>query len=459
MRLTDAVPPPPTSPPPATPHSTPGAWPASAAGAGPAPGVDRLVFASALYAALVLLVFILQLFPELGARGVISHEYWLAIELHVGDDGAPWAMGRLEPYCYRPLFRALVLAVWGVVGGGGETFLGVFVCLSALSLLAAAWAFDALLRAIGFSSRAAMVGVSLFLLGFPVLFAYDIPIHTREDLLGYAWIALTLLFVVRDRSTAVALLGAVGVTIRETCLLGVLPFALLSRRPWPQRLLVYAPGLVAWMGVRVVQSPPGGADYDYVRISTAPLFEFPGEAALYLFATFGALWVAAGLRLLDPTPPRHPLLSRPVVLAALAAVALTGWTMGMIREARITYVLFPFVVPLALDFFLSPRGRAVVRSRAAIGVGLAALALGAAALLALLARPEEVVPALRTVIGESFNPGVVLQVLHEGEPVDEVLLASRLNGPYVLIHLAAALALVAGWFATRPATPTPTPSP
>src|SRR5690606_11452172 len=165
--------------------------------------------------------------------------------------------------------------------------------------------------------------------------------------LGYASIALTLVLVARDQPVGVAIGGMVGATIRETCLLGVLPYALVSRRPWPQRLLAYAPGGVAWLGVRAAQAPPGGATYDYVGLSTAPTLEWPGEAALYLFATFGALWAAAALRLFaDARPPRHPLLSRRVALLALVAVASTGWTMGMIREARITYVLFPFVVPL-----------------------------------------------------------------------------------------------------------------
>lgn len=412
----------------------------------------------ALYAGLVLLVFLHQLFPELGARGVIATDWMLAAELHA-DETTPWGLGRLEPYCYRPLFRALVLGVFDVLGGDADTFHGVFVTLGALSLLGAAWALDALLRAVGFGSREAMLGVAAFLLGFPVLFAYDIPIHTREDLLGYAAIALTLVFVVRDQPAAVGLLGAIGVTVRETCLLGVLPYALVSRRPWPQRLLAYAPGGVAWLAVRVAQAPPGGSRYEYVAISTAPTLEWPGEAALYLFATFGALWVAAGLRLFaDPRPPRHPLLSRPAALLALVAVAATGWTMGMIREARITYVLFPFVIPLALDLVLSDRARAAARSPAAWAAGLLVLGAGAVGIALLAADPEGRIPALRAVIGENFNPGVlqVLEVPVEGggvELFEEPVFASRWNGPYVLLHGAASAFLLAGWFATRPAAP------
>lgn len=419
-----------------------------------APPRDRFLATAALYAALVVAVFAHQLFPELGARGVLADAEVLSAELHATAE-TPWGLGRLEPYCYRPLFRALVLGAWGALGGVPETFYGVFVTLSALSLLGAAWAFDALLRALGFAPRDATAGVALFLLGFPVLFAYDVPIHTREDLLGYALIAVTLLFVARDRPVEVALLGALGATVRETCLLGVLPFALVSRRPWRERLAVYAPGGLVWLVVRLVQAPPGGADYDYVAVSTRPLLERPGEAALYLFATFGALWVAAGLRLCcDPRPPRHPLLGRRVCLVALAAVAATGWTMGMIREARITYVLFPFVVAPALDLFTSPRAARLARAPAAWAAGLAVVVAGAGGLAWLAADAEARVPRLRRVIGDEFHPGV-LQVLEVPEDdgsvrlLEEPVFASFGNGPHVLLHLAASAFLLAGWRATR----------
>lgn len=425
--------------------------------------LDPFLLAMALYAGLVLLVFTHQLFPELGARGVIASEGMLAAELHADED-TPWGLGLLEPYCYRPAFRALVLAFWAGLGGGEATFYGVFVTLGALSLLGAAWAFHLLLGRLGFDARHTRLGVALFLLGFPALFAYDIPIHTREDLLGYAAIALTLVFVARDEAVPVAILGALGATVRETCLLGVLPFALVSRRPWPQRLLAYAPGAVAWLGVRAAQGPPGGSRYEYVSISTAPLFERPGEAALYLFATFGALWVAAALRLFaDPRPPRHPLLARRVVLLAVGAVAATGWTMGMIREARITYVLFPFIIPLALDLLGSARARAAARTRAAWTAGLLVLGVGAAGIGLLIADPEGHIPALREVIGENFNPGA-LQVLElppeDGDVVvlEEPVFASRWNGPHVLLHAAASAFLLAGWAATRPTPAQVTPA-
>jgi hypothetical protein len=142
-----------------------------------------------------------------------------------------------------------------------------------------------------------------------------------------------------------------------------------------------------------------------------------------------------------------------VALLALAAVAATGWTMGMIREARITYVLFPFVIPLALDLALSERARAAARAPVAWAAGLLVLAAGAVGIALLAADPEARIPALRAVIGENFNPGVlqVLEVPMDGETflLEEPVFASRWSGPYVLLHAAASAFLLAGWWATR----------
>lgn len=419
----------------------------------PPPPNDRFLHAWALYAGLVVLVFLLQIAPGLGARGMLESEGTLARELH-SVEGAPWGMGELEPYRYRPLFRAVVLATWRLLGADDGAFYGVFVTFGALALLGAVWAFDALLQALGFTPRQAMLGGAAFLLGFPVLFAYDIPIQTREDLLGYAWIALGLLAVTKERLGALTVIAAVAPAIRETCLLGVLPYALVSTRPWRERVTPFVAGAFGLLLVRIVQTPPGGSTYDYVGVSTAPTLQYPGEALLYLFATFGALWLAAGLRLADPAPPRHPLLAPRVALLALAAVALTGWTMGMVREARITYVLFPFVIPLALDFALGERARAVARCRPAWLAGALVLLLGLTGIAWLRQAPEERVPPLHPVIGENFNPGSTYVIEAALEGSEETIFmewpfASPWNGPVVLLHLAASAFLGVGAVATR----------
>lgn len=417
-------------------------------------GTERFLVAAALYTALVALV----LGHQLGSNGLLADASSLWRELHWSDD-RPWGMGLGEPYCYRPLFRAIVLAVCGVVGQDPTSTYGVFLVLSALSLLLAAGCFDVLLGRLGFASHQRLAGVALFLLGFPVLFSHDIPIQTREDLLGYALIAATLVAVADDRPIVVGLLGAVGATVRETCLLGVLPLVLVSRRRWQEVAPGYLLPFLSLCLVRLAQAPSGPrlSLVELVVNSTKPTRDRPGEALLYAFAAFGALWVAAALRLKDRTPSRHPLLAPRVVAAAAGSVVLFGWLMGMVRENRITYVLFPFVVPLALDWLWTHAN--ALRRPPAMVTGLVVLLAGALG-VAWLRDDYDRVMGLWPVVGDCFNPGIpsVLEVPVEGTDETElrsVYFASPLQGPVLVVHLAlsAAIAVAAALRPRRDVAP------
>jgi len=433
---------------------------------GPEPLDRRFAVAMAVYAGLVVFVLGSQV---LGSHGMLASPERLLGELKMNAD-TPWGLGEELPYRYRPAFRWIVLGLFAALPLDQDpgVFFGLFVTASGAALLFAVWMLDWLMRELGFGPSEALLGGILFLVGFPVLFSHDIPVQTREDFLGYAWIALTLVFVARDEPYPVAALGVVGAWIRETCLLGVLPLWLVSKRPTQERVLAYVAPAVSLLAVRLVQ---GLGEYDYVGVSTEPTLRWPGEAAIYLFATFGALWVAAALRLLDREAPRHPLLGPWPVGLALLAVAATGWTMGMIRENRITYVLFPFAVPLAVAFLRSPRAAAVARSRAAWASGLVVFGLGVGGLLWLGADPSRI-NGLRPVIGENLHLGVapraeiegttgearsvdLTYVIRDGVPLPDpppeslFLSASPASGPYLLVHLAVAAFLVGGFVATR----------
>lgn len=409
---------------------------------------------------LATILVVVALSHQVVGNGALASPGVLLAELHAApaspDLDRPWEMGEELPYRYRPLYRFLVMSVYAHMEQRSEVFYGLFVTAGALSLLLALVFFDWLLRELGFSSKQALFGMALFALGFPVLFSYDMPIHTREDFLGYAWIAVTLVAVARDRPWIVAGLGAVGAGIRETCLLAVLPYFLVSKRKTQAKVLAYAVPGIAWLAIRFARSLP--ETYDYVGVSTAPTLEYPLEALLYLFACFGCLWVAAGLRLAQREAPTHPLLHWKVVLLAFVATASTGWTLGMIREARITYILFPFVIGLSLEFFASARFKEMLRSKAACAAAVNVLVIGLMFLAYLHQDPDRVY-GLREYFESSFNFGVSpvkLMQLPNGEEVwVEQAYASSMNGPVVLLHLAASAFLGAGWLATRRPSPAP----
>ena len=441
---------------------------AANAAARPALSVSRFdLLALALYALLSALV----LLHQVGGYGALASQGALFAELHGESLERPWQLGELLPYRYRPLFRALVLTVYHAGEPSAERFFRLFVLASGLSLFCAAGAFHWLLRALAFSRRQALGGVALFFLAFPVLFSHVMPIHTREDFLGYAWIALTLLALARERVGLACLLACVGGSIRETCLLGLLPYLLIARpehSAWLSRLGGAAasggaeqrrglsPGARHWLHVALVFALPGatwlavrawrstGESYDYWGVSTSPTFEFPLEALLYAFAAFGALWVAAGLRLAEDRPPRHPLLAPKVVALATLAALGTGWTLGMVREARITFILFPFVIPLALETLCSERARAGLRERRA-WLAAAATLLVYGLWLHWLRQDPSRVDGVQRYLAESFNLGVApLRRLPDGRVV-EWAFASPLNGLHVALNLAASLWLLVAW--------------
>jgi hypothetical protein len=392
---------------------------------------DRFLLAALLYPGLVVLALALQVGLS---NGLLESSATLWREL-AWSHSTPWEQGLSAPDCYRPLFRALVLAATGLVTDveappelQRDVSYGVFVALTGMSLLAAAASFDLLLGRLGFGGRERLAGTALLLLGFPVLFSHDLPVNVRQDFATWALLALTLAAVAGDRPLVAGLIASVGVACHEACLLGVLPLALVSRRPRREVAAAFALPIAAFVLIRLVVQPAEPEPSLLARVdeATLPLRLKPLEALLFAFATFGVLWAAAGLRLLDRTPPRHPLLAPRVVGVCAVAVVGFGWTLGAVREARIAYLLAPFVVPLALDLVRTGR-LARLRPSPAIAAGLVALALGAAAVLwargditrVLWLRgdpaPGEPVETRWTATGE-LNPGVAPRVLFGDDP-------------------------------------------
>jgi hypothetical protein len=422
----------------------------------------------ALYAVLVVLVFWMQTSARLAGTGAIASPHDLAVELHATKDApGAWPMGAEAPYRYRWLFRELVLGAERLSPRfqTEDGFYGLFIFCSGLSLLFSCLAFDLLLRRLGYDERLATLGVVLYLAGFPILFAYDMPIHTREDLLENAVFCLALVAVVADRPVATVLLVCLAANVREMGLLAAVPFWFCSRRPRPVRLAVIGASTlgallvtsvrelsprIPWFLDRTVWHPEG-----YQTTLSAPL-----EGALYAYVCFGALWFAAffGARRrrerLKPEESERDLLGFPqaglcVFLALASSVAL-----GQVREVRTVYLAFPWVVPLALEYFVQDaRGDVkLVRARVAAGV---VFALGAV-FLARVASDPAFVKAFRDTFGGNFQPGFQAPTLdeHTGE---KLLVwpytASPWNGVVLVFHAALSAGIIAarvgGWVRAR----------
>lgn len=390
------------------------------------------------------------LWVNVGGYGVLTWPSTLAAELHsTPEEPLSWAQGAEAPYCYRWLFRALVLGACRVLGvSTSEGFYEVFVAASALSLGLAVFLLERFLRATGASVARARLGGLLFLASFPVLFAYDLPVHTREDPLAYALVSLQLWLVALERPLALALAGVVAANVRETTTLGLLPFVFVGSRPLSHRLAAVAPAFAAVALVHVLRAPPTAA-HGYLLEGVTQNLREPTEALLYLGASLGSLWLLAGLRLAEKRASGE--LSGPwgwrASGLALGLAVLANALLGMLRECRIVFVAAPFAVKLSLEYLGSERFREVARARAA-WLALAAVLVLGLALEVWIACDASAVERLRPWIGGSFQPGWA--------PPREMLLpsgetalvypywASPLNGVLVLLHLAFAAFVGAG---------------
>jgi hypothetical protein len=381
--------------------------------------------------------------------GALASPWALVAELHgTRDAPASWHMGEEVPYCYRWLFRALVLSAIRIVPGGTspEGFYSVFVAASGATLFLAAIAFEQLLRELGHTSRWRRLGLGLFFAGFPIVFAYDMPIHTREDFLAYGCVALELVWVARDRPWLLALTGAAAANVRETTALGLLPYLFVASRSRATRFAAVTPAFLAMAAVHVLRAPARAGVLPPQGITTN--LAAPGESLLYLFASFGALWVLAAIRLVERRSQgqRDGILGWPQAAFAIGLALVTYVFLGMMRECRIVYVAAPWVVGLSLEYLASERFREVWHERAAWLVALLVLALGAWFELR-IAREPELTLRLRSVIGESFQPGFEPPRIFEqgGESfLVYPYFASPWNGIHVLLQLGATAFVFAG---------------
>lgn len=384
-----------------------------------------------LYAALVALVFLTQsgaCRPE--GTGAISSPHDLAVELHATKDApGAWPMGAEVPYRYRWLFRAIVLGAEPLYPAsrqpgpaGEEGFYALFLALSALSLLASCATFDLLLGKLGYGPRERILGVVLYLTGFPILFAYDMPIHTREDLLENACFCLALLAVVSDRPVLTVLAVVLAANVREMGLLAAVPYWFCSRRSRAVRAAVIGAATAGTLLVTSLRDLSLELPWFLDRSAWHPegyrtTLHAPLEGALYVFVCFGALWVAAFLgarrrreRVGDAVYAKDlvgfPQAALCIFLALASSIAL-----GQVREVRTVYLAFPFVIPLALEYVVKDLANdaKLVRARVAAGI---VFALGAV-FLARVASSPDFVKALRPWIGESFQPGFEAPVIYD----------------------------------------------
>lgn len=315
---------------------------------------ENRISRSALISILVLILVLAAIFTRhvTSDSTLLSSEQKLAQLLGSIESGdvKEWKSSTTHAMRYRVLFKALVMGTELALGGdvSDNTFYWIFVVWCFLITLASLLTFYWLLTILHFSHRYRLLGGLLFLFSFPILFAYNYPIFTKEDTLAFFWVVLALIFVIRKKLAVASLISVLAVLTRETTL--IIPLSLwIASDSKPRRKILYVlPPILAFLAVRLIM---GWESYDMAAGFYRNL-KLPAESTVFLFLTFGAFWLTAYLgwrrnrTLPDKDYGRWVLMkSFPWVVVSVLFAAVS---FSVLRENRVSFILFPWIITMSL---------------------------------------------------------------------------------------------------------------
>lgn len=308
-----------------------------------------------------LLILILALF-WFNSRidGSIKNPESLAVELesplHSPQD---WGLQTWPVFKFRLLFKWIVKGTWQILfpQGGAIWFYRVYLFYSILFFYATIVTFYLLLKMLNFSSLFSFVGCLLFLASPAVALAYLYPVHTREDPLAYFLVLLGILAIIKSRSLWISAFSVIGQLVRETTLILLAVYLLLSRDSLRKKILVCLPVFLLILFLRIFFSGAGMVCYISNPFTWSKHnIQYPLETVAFLFLTFGFLWLPALVRLkemwLEGLPSSYAwkglIRSAPIALIFILGTCLV---LARPREMRISFLAFPWVIPFTLDWF------------------------------------------------------------------------------------------------------------
>ncbi len=340
------------------------------------------------FAILLVLLAAVFAFNAFVAGGTISSVKQLAIDSASWPYPPQyWGIQYWPAAINRVLFRWIIQGTWTLFCAPDDAwgFYIIFIAWSFALFYGTLVALYFFLRLLDFSRRMSFGGCLLFLACAPVLLAYKYPVATREDPLAYFLIVLGLVALFKSRPILFTVIATAAALTRETTLILPLAYFLASGESLRQRVLVFIPPVLAFFGIRLVTQAPVPVNQLEASLLN---FLFPWELIAFLFCAFGALWAPYLIGMRERRqyndalnfPWRVLITTGPIILVLILG---TSVALGRAREIRPTFLIFPWVIAFALDWF--SRNRAYLARLAArktfwvfafsIFAGLAAIVL------------------------------------------------------------------------------------
>lgn len=308
-------------------------------------------------------------------EGSLMSREMLSVEIHAPADSLQlYRISETPPFHYRALFPGIVKGTMVMLGTpDSDTFFVVYRVWSWLFFISATVLFFFLMRSAGFDRGLSLAGAIVFLTLPPMLFAYTLPVHTREDTLAYSLLFLGLIFIVKEKPLPVFVISIIGIFCRETLLILPLFYFIFSRSPIFIRLAILGLCGATFLTWRLILWEQYFA-WAGLRWNIAN----PAQVVGFLFLTFNVLWYPVVLLPFSQSRMRATataeqeffLRSAP---AALIIIIVTTYVGGIFNEIRLLYLAAPWVIIVAARFWITFRDE-ILRAVKTPGFALIAVA-------------------------------------------------------------------------------------
>jgi hypothetical protein len=258
-----------------------------------------------------------------------------------------------RPFYMRPLQSYSTLVLAGVTG---LTARDAFFVIQYLLMGLTAYLFFRLLLMLGFNRPWAQVGIVFLMLSLPVIAAFFAPIHTWDDFWLYLFLIALSIALLKHRWPWVSVLFFLSCLARETA---VFFFPVLVFMAWRDRRRTHPAMLTACLALPLLAFVAYTAMFpDSYRADPIGLLKFSfgsaesaADSIVSLINAFGWCLPAAlvGWLLLfkrNRTDEQTYLFAGFILYWPINTAAAT--TLAMVRETRLLFPPFLFVIPLAL---------------------------------------------------------------------------------------------------------------
>lgn len=271
-----------------------------------------------------------------------------------------------EPFKYRVLFSSLVDLTYSFFSEpqNNQKFYWIYVFWSGFFYVSTVLSFYFLLSFLGFNNHYSILGTALFLLSPAIIFAFSLPVHTREDMMAYTILNIGLICLIRNKNIGVLACSILGVLCRETLLILPLIYLLYGNKNIAFRWGTFFISLLAFLSIRVVQGSEG---YDVIGMGLKYNLDNIEGSIGFFFLVFSFMWPAFFFDIYyTNTKAEKNLVNSPINLLRKSSllifvlVFISTIIAGRVNEIRLLFIIFPWVIPTFL-FYLKYRLNAHIK--------------------------------------------------------------------------------------------------